>query len=185
MRGRLSFGHLRSIERSAFFFLLGLTTGVVLMFVNMPSSPSPVAPLPSPSLMAPLPAPHEKFVELMRAAGISTACTTTWPGLLKAESPGEANCPWLGPWPAAATAAQPYRRVSASLTTYAARWQKNPLLLIAAIWSLLNQTLTPDVVYIALPKSSRGVNGGKVPFDPKGAALIEAFPRVRILWTVR
>lgn len=179
--------NVRLTQRGIVTFVLGAAVGIflatiggtgsMLMTANCPVEQSTAGKLRSVT-------PRVRFLQLMRAAGVPTDCATTWPGLLKAESPAEAHCPWLGPWPVGATLDQPKRGISASLTTYVARWQKNPLLLISALWTLLNQTLTPDAIYLALPKLSRGVNGGKMPFDPKWIALIESFPRVHILHTV-
>lgn len=117
---------------------------------------------------------------LLSDAGLGV-CNTTWPGLLPATAM-TAYCPWADPWPSQFTATQQLRSgVSASLTTYVARWKASPLLLISAVWSLLNQTLPPDVIYIAMPTSSRGVSGAKEPFPPAAIALLSALPRVHLL----
>lgn len=125
----------------------------------------------------------DSIIGLLRDAGLGE-CRSTWPGLVPATPADVANCPWFGPWPAQITTEGRRRTgVSASLTTYDSRWRATPLLLLGAVWSLLNQTLPPDKIYVAVPLTSRSPSGAKVAFDPAALALLSAIPRVQLLRT--
>jgi hypothetical protein len=124
---------------------------------------------------------------LAAAAGVPLTCTTTWPTMQPADAAAgrRARCPWLEAWPLLPND-NTTSGVVASFTTFAGRWSHSQSIVLASIYTLLEQTVPPDAIYVVVPSESRGKPGGDAAaelFPPAAAAFLSTIPRVRVLWT--